>query len=67
MSGLEFTNVNKRIRWSYPFKGIFKDEDGSLTGKGANSWATPRFRHNEQPECSVDMDLYDGITCDPTV
>lgn len=47
MSGLEFTNVVKRIRWQFPHKAIYLDEDGSLTGKGPKTWATPYFKHHE--------------------
>ena len=66
MSGLEFYDVTKKIRWQIPFRAIYLDEDGSLTGKGPNTWATPYFLHNVQPECSVDLEMYDGITCDST-
>lgn len=37
---------------------------------GANSWATPGWKHNEQPECLFDddvNDVYDGIICPDTV
>lgn len=37
---LAFTNVDKRIAYQFPYKGIILDTDGSLTGKGANSWAS---------------------------
>jgi len=38
-----------------------------LTNKGKNTWATPYYLHNLQPECTKDLVLYDGITCDSTV
>lgn len=66
MSGLEFTNVARRIRWDTPFKGIYYDEDGSLTGKGPKTWATPYYEHLDQPECTKELDVYDGVTCDST-
>lgn len=51
-SGLFFdTSVPKRIWYQTPFRGIFHDEDGSLTGLAAGSWATAYFMFNEQPEC----------------
>jgi len=54
-SGLYFApSVTTKIRYQFPFKDIFYDLDGTLTGKGVQSWATPYFKHNEQPECSVD-------------
>jgi len=37
-----------------------------LTGKGSGSWATAYFLHNEQPECSNNAAVYDGLTCDNT-
>ena len=52
LSGLEFTNVKRRIYWDTPFKGLFYDLDGSLTGLGPKTWATSYFKHMEQPECS---------------
>lgn len=68
-SGLSFNDatVPRRIWYEYPRRGIFADLDGTLTGKGANSWATPDFVHNNQPECTKDLTKYDGIVCDSTV
>lgn len=66
MSGLEFTKVDRKIRWGTPFRGIFYDEDGSLTGKGPKTWATPYYKHMEQPECTTDLEVFDGVTCDST-
>jgi hypothetical protein len=43
------------------------DLDGSLTGLGPKTWATPYYKYNEQPECQVNMAVYDGIICDSTV
>ena len=34
---------------------------------GENSWASPNWKHNEQPECVLDDALYNGILCDNTV
>ena len=49
VSGLYFdpTTVPKKIWYQVPHRGIFYDLDGSLTGKGAGSWATAYFKHNE--------------------
>ena len=38
--------VPRRIGYSYPFRGIFADMDGSLTGLGENTWATMDLSHN---------------------
>jgi hypothetical protein len=55
--------VNKKIKYQYPFRGIFLDADGSLTGLGAKTWATANWKHNEQPECTKNVAVYDGIIC----
>ena len=37
---------------------------------GANSWATPSWKHNEQPDCKFDdasVAIYNGIICPDTV
>jgi len=58
--------VQKLVRYSTPFMTIFKDEDGTLTGHGANSWFLPFYNHLLQPECKKE-DGKGGITCDNTV
>jgi len=65
--GLQFTNVGKRIRYNFPHNGIYEDLDGTLTGKGAGSWASVYMPHMDQPECEVDLELMGGVTCDSTV
>jgi hypothetical protein len=49
-------SVTQKIKWNFPGRAILLDLDGTLTGKGTNSWATPYFKHNEQPECVKDKD-----------
>jgi len=67
-SNLQFdSSVTKKIQYQYPFKDIFYDLDGTLTGLGAKSWATPYFAFNEQPECQVDLAIYDGLLCNSSV
>jgi hypothetical protein len=53
-SGLFFdaATVPKRIQYEVPYRGIWFDKDGSLTGLGPNTWATKDFIHNRQPECT---------------
>jgi len=47
-SGLKFdTTVTTKIKYQFPFRDIFYDLDGTLTGLGPKSWATPYWRHNE--------------------
>jgi len=66
--GLFFdSTVDRRIRYQAPRRAIFHDLDGSLTGKGPNSWATAPFAHHDQPECEQDLEVMDGWTCDDTV
>jgi len=59
-------SVTKKIKWMFPGRAILYDLDGSLTGKGPKSWATPFFKHNEQPECSKDEST-NSLFCDNTV
>ena len=67
VSGLTFdATVTRKVWYQYPNRGIWYDIDGTLTGKGAGSWATAYFLHNEQTECTIDLDVYDGLTCDNT-
>jgi hypothetical protein len=56
----------KKISYQYPRRAIFHDKDGSLTGT-ANTYATPYYKHLDQPECTVDHDVYDGIYCNSDV
>ena len=67
-SGLVFDDatVPRRIRYRIPYRGIWYDIDGTLTGKGAGSWATAYFKHVDQPECTVDLNMYNGVLCPPT-
>jgi len=65
------TTVTKKIRYQFPFKGIFHDTDGSWipekNGAG-EAWASSYWGHNlADPACSSDMDVYDGIICEGTV
>ena len=57
--------VTKKIRYQYPFKAIFFDKDGTLTGLGANTWATWAFKFLMHPECQV-SDAHNGLICDST-
>jgi len=59
--------VTRKIKYQTPYRAIYYDIDGSLTGKGAGSWATPYFKHHEQKGCARDEDVWHGMTCDPSV
>ena len=53
------STVTKKIRYQFPFTGIFKDLTGELTGKGTNSWAIAFLKHNDQwSECELDMNVF---------
>lgn len=69
-SGLSFdaNTMPRKIRWGYPNKAVIEDLDGTLTGLGANSWATPYFAHHLwSGECFNLTDEYDGVTCNNNV
>jgi len=68
VSGLYFdSSVQKRVEYTTPFRTIFYDLDGGLTGKGAKSWFAPNFKHLIQPECEDKGTTFGGIVCDNTV
>lgn len=60
-------SVTIKVRYQEPWREIFYDLDGTLTGKGANSYATAFWQHNVQPECEINLEVYDGILCDSRV
>jgi hypothetical protein len=60
-------SVTKRIKYGFPYKAIFRDMDGSLTGKGPESYASFYTLHLAQKECETLLDVYDGVTCDNSV
>lgn len=67
-SGIWFDplTVPQKIKYGDPWRDIFFDIDGSLTGLGPGSWATPFWKHNLQPECQNRTE-YDGIICNSSV
>lgn len=67
-ANLKFDNSPKRVEWTCPYKQIFFDLDGSLTGI-ANGTATPFYKFNEWPGvCEQQDETYDeGIVCDSSV
>merc|ERR1719210_2893126 len=68
VSNLFFDNasVQKIVSYSTPFRTIFLDRTGSMTGKGANSWFVPYFKHLLVSECE-NAEAKGGILCDSTV
>jgi len=68
VSNLTFDSSVKRIiNYGFPYKAIFFDEDGSVTGKGPRSWATPYNKHHEHPECEKNITYLGGTVCDNRV
>jgi len=61
------STVTTKIRYQYPWKAIFYDLDGTLTGKGPKTYATYKYGHHEQPECETNLEDYDGVICDNSV
>jgi hypothetical protein len=60
------STVQKIVTYSTPFMTIFFDKSGTMTGKGANSWFLPYYKHLLQPECER-VEAKGGIVCDNTV
>jgi len=58
--------VPRRIRYQLPWRAIYHDLDGTLTGKGPDSWATFYYKHHEQPGCDIEIEKFNGVVCDKT-
>jgi|Transcript_33614 hypothetical protein len=43
--------VKKRVSYTTPFRTIFFDKSGGLTGKGPNTWFLPYFKHLLVSQC----------------
>ena len=67
-NNLKFVNSHKRLLHTAPFKEIWMDMDGSLTGQ-VNASVTFARAHNQWAECRVDATgaLDFGLVCDPSV
>ena len=66
-AGLKFTNVVTRINYQVPWRAIYYDVDGTLTGAGAKSWAMPYWNHNHwKPACVVDDKQYSASARSPS-
>lgn len=67
-AGLSFVNSSTRVGWSSPFKDIFLDLDGSLTGF-VNGTVLPFWGWNNWTECPRDSTgRYSfGSVCRPAV
>jgi len=69
------TTVTLKARFETPFRAIFYDTDGSLTGKGADSWMIPYWKHNDWSASCEKVETTkvnggatnEGLLCDNTV
>jgi len=53
-------DVDIVVRWQIPYNGIIKDEDGSVTGLGPNSWLAGSNTLRHIPECEGGLTRYGG-------
>lgn len=60
------SEINKVI-WNYPKKAIYRDLDGTLTGKSPSGWATPFYNHNNVKECEINEKFDNGLICNNNV
>ncbi|CAE7562181.1 PKHD1L1, partial [Symbiodinium sp. KB8] len=74
VEGLVFVNSTQRVKWGPGRKDIIYDLDGSLTGRGPRSWASPYWSFNAAgtaPACtrenSATATYDDAILCDASV
>ena len=69
-AGLSWVNVSRRVAWSKPYKDIFIDLDGTLTGMGPGT-VMPFYAFNKWPECVRDSTpngaLGGGLVCSDSV
>mmetsp|Transcript_29160 Transcript_29160/g.43936 ORF Transcript_29160/g.43936 Transcript_29160/m.43936 type:complete len:133 (-) Transcript_29160:4092-4490(-) len=57
--------VTKRIWFQVPEKAIFYDIDGTLSGRGEETWISRYYPHFDLPGCTYDDDKYfDAVVCD---
>jgi hypothetical protein len=61
------STVVQKIKQQEPWRHIYYDLDGTLTGKGPNTYYTYGWNHNLQPECDFLPDIYDGVVCNSSV
>jgi hypothetical protein len=68
VKGLKFdASTTIKVRFQIPNREIIYDIDGSLTGLGPKTWVTPYWKHNDVPECRVNLPTYDGLVCNSSV
>jgi len=58
---------DKYLKWNYPFKGIFRDRDGSMSGYPSERFITPFYSYmlpDTNLECERNPALDDSAVCD---
>ena len=60
---IDQSTVPRKIMYQEPWREIIHDQDGSLTGLGANSWATFFYPHLLTEECQLNKEEFDGVIC----
>ena len=69
-SSLSFdpATCDRKIKYQTPYRAIYFDQDGTLTGLGPNTWATYNYKiHEIWDACTVNEEDYDGVVCDESV
>lgn len=65
---IDAATVVNRIRYQFPYLGIFYDLTGELTMKGPKSWAMGYVKSNIWPgECELNANVFDGLVCESSV
>jgi hypothetical protein len=64
---IDNATVTRIMNYQFPHKAIFYDIDGTLTGKGAGSWATPHYPSHNWTGCELNETYYGGWFCDSSV
>jgi len=59
--------VTRIFNYGYPERAIFHDLDGTVTGKGADTYATAYYKHHDVAECEYDADYWGSVFCEPGV
>jgi len=58
--------VLRKVYYTVPWRTIFHDKTGTLTGKGPDTYFCHYWKHNDWPECET-LEAAGGMACDNTV
>eukprot|EP00898_Chlorokybus_atmophyticus_P004648 jgi/Chlat1/5184/Chrsp33S05041 len=60
----DMTVINSNmVEWGYPFKAVFHDMDGTLSGTGVETYITPLWNHLSIPGVCVPSTPWKGLFC----